>query len=546
MVARRAKIQLRNGSRIANSVEMETDSPFASFTVGADSIRTVRVLPDLDDGGLIQCQWRLSIPGTSYLPISYEWGKGIPTRPIKIYQQTLYVKDNLYSFLEFARLNRAGQWLWIDALCINQDDHQEKSRQIAIMQRIYSRPRRILAFIPDIGHHSSHNMAPSGLSRMAWKFMQKISNGRWSTVSAPYAFDSRLVDSSSWKRILAGTLQIARSTYWTRLWIVQEIVLARDVDITNGRHVASWDSFQKLLRIVEDRSYISASAADRTTSSVPSRLQELRAGRWPASLTDLILDFASLECQNFQDRTYALASLAYNGHCLHVDYSVDPIRHFLQTIEFCRGSGAYLHHHSQLFSVSHKLRRAMDIELDSIEDWCFGQDVLTCNTTISSARTVQPNFHAQPFSECEHCHTKMKYIGGGQPYILLCLYDEGVESHLVMAVPQSRPIRGQWTEVSISLPYAITDGGLSVTQAVSIALESAPNKPHERLRLSAASFLEILQRERAHTGDCVPRTQKLCMINASEPDLHVLGERLWSQPANKIRSACQYAIVHSL
>ncbi|KAF2027768.1 heterokaryon incompatibility, partial [Setomelanomma holmii] len=78
--------------------------------------------------------------------LSYVWGSQAKKYPIKLNGRHMYINQNLYSALPFLCLpegERPGCPVWIDALCINQDDEREKTEQIAIMHQIYRRADRV-------------------------------------------------------------------------------------------------------------------------------------------------------------------------------------------------------------------------------------------------------------------------------------------------------------------------------------------------------------------------------------------------------------------
>jgi len=58
------------------------------------------------------------------------------------------VTENLHSFLSyFSRTNMRGEDLWVDAICINQSDENERSSQVNLMSTIYRAARRVLVWL---------------------------------------------------------------------------------------------------------------------------------------------------------------------------------------------------------------------------------------------------------------------------------------------------------------------------------------------------------------------------------------------------------------
>lgn len=85
-----------------------------------------------------------------YHAISYTWGDPVTSRTIFIDGLSVAVRENCYYALWQAQNYRMDMHYWIDAICINQDDLEEKSEEVAMMGAIYARATLVLACI---GHH---------------------------------------------------------------------------------------------------------------------------------------------------------------------------------------------------------------------------------------------------------------------------------------------------------------------------------------------------------------------------------------------------------
>jgi hypothetical protein len=78
-----------------------------------------------------------------YVALSYTWGASTETFPFECDNQDLSVRQNL--LLALSRLKKVADMpLWIDAMCINQDDEAEKMVQIQMMTDIYRRAEKVL------------------------------------------------------------------------------------------------------------------------------------------------------------------------------------------------------------------------------------------------------------------------------------------------------------------------------------------------------------------------------------------------------------------
>lgn len=75
-----------------------------------------------------------------YHAISYVWGSSVDPREVLVNGHNVKVTNNLHSLLKCLRRNgKVRQFLlWIDALCINQEDLDERAEQVQIMGSIYA------------------------------------------------------------------------------------------------------------------------------------------------------------------------------------------------------------------------------------------------------------------------------------------------------------------------------------------------------------------------------------------------------------------------
>jgi hypothetical protein len=87
-----------------------------------------------------------------YTCLSYVWGVDPPgtQKPIIVCLGTqLEVSINCHSALQRLRTMLGGFTIWIDAICINQENPREKSHQVAMMGRIYSAAKTVYIWLGD-------------------------------------------------------------------------------------------------------------------------------------------------------------------------------------------------------------------------------------------------------------------------------------------------------------------------------------------------------------------------------------------------------------
>lgn len=288
------------------SVTARSDTDFESFEYtaldrGKQSIRLVQVLPGLYKG-FVQCHIRHSTIEDSYTCLSYEWGSDEQTNPILINDRLFFVRQNLLDFLHIATRQPEWQskWLWIDALCIDQQDIQERNHQVQQMGSIYSEADEVIAWLGmDSKIESFLDNPEQGL--------EEDSNGIWSTTAGFEAFYN--------------------STYFNRAWITQEVVLARRIILAAGCHQLDHQQLSALLH------YLTPLLTHNYELFSPRRL-DLR-GR---SLMDLLGKFKTKESRDPCDRIYSLLALCGDNPGIRVDYSMSDEDVASHVLTACRSS----------------------------------------------------------------------------------------------------------------------------------------------------------------------------------------------------------------
>jgi Heterokaryon incompatibility protein (HET) len=82
-----------------------------------------------------------------YIALSYTWGDPRDTQTIIIGNAPVPVTRNLYSAMYHLVYYTNTKVVWIDALCINQTDDEEKSWQVQLMKEIYQRADHVSVWL---------------------------------------------------------------------------------------------------------------------------------------------------------------------------------------------------------------------------------------------------------------------------------------------------------------------------------------------------------------------------------------------------------------
>jgi hypothetical protein len=117
-----------------------------------DNIRLLRIIPNRNETAIVKCQLfnYLLAPDKSthlYDALSYVWGDPHDTMPIFIDGHVLQITENLHAALLRLRDRSLERIIWVDAVCINQANEEEKGHQIRSMARIYGQANRVIVWL---------------------------------------------------------------------------------------------------------------------------------------------------------------------------------------------------------------------------------------------------------------------------------------------------------------------------------------------------------------------------------------------------------------
>lgn len=173
-------------------------------------------------------------PMPTYTAISYAWGPAVPTARIVINGKLFVIRQNLYEGLRaLLQCGHYEELFWVDQLCIDQMNTAERNHQVQMMGKIYTSAIRVLAWL---GYGNINSELAFGILKKAMDNIP-ITPAIPTPPTAFADYNLKLFSDNSWEEI-AHVIDLLRQPYWTRLWIVQEIVLANELILMYGHH--SW------------------------------------------------------------------------------------------------------------------------------------------------------------------------------------------------------------------------------------------------------------------------------------------------------------------
>ncbi|EQB43487.1 hypothetical protein CGLO_17840 [Colletotrichum gloeosporioides Cg-14] len=183
-------------------------------------VRLLRLLAGNEADG-INCELHTtSLDGPEeYEALSYVWGSASDTRPIAVQKKAKNITVNLETALRHLRYPDRARMLWVDVLCIDQENVQERNQQVRRMSDIYSSATQVVVWL-----------GPATL--MGFEAMAIIQK---------YAADSELhwPEGRDDRAQLFHIYHFLGNKWWSRVWTVQEAVLAKQVTYQYGPRLLS-------------------------------------------------------------------------------------------------------------------------------------------------------------------------------------------------------------------------------------------------------------------------------------------------------------------
>jgi hypothetical protein len=203
-------------------------------------------------------------PETQYEAISYVWGEPVFAHSLHLGDTSLQITKNLSDALRRFRKPDKERVLWIDGVCINQEDLEEKSRQIPLMGNIYRYAHAVLAWLGDANGLKINNETLSLAGALAF-----VGRGIWRPETSIFLLhdlekllkDVRNNTGGMWPQVFklcnmdadlnpCGFRQLYSSPWFTRMWIVQEVALAENMFLHFGENILEWHDFERLCVLI--------------------------------------------------------------------------------------------------------------------------------------------------------------------------------------------------------------------------------------------------------------------------------------------------------
>ncbi|KAL8698585.1 MAG: hypothetical protein Q9201_006486 [Fulgogasparrea decipioides] len=224
------------------------------------SIRLFQLLPRKEgsslqgrllDSNLADCQ--------AYEAISYVWGSEADKVALDCDGFQLLITQNLAAALRRIRLPETNRVLWIDSICINQNDVPEKNHQVRLMSQIYRKASRVLVWLGEEDENGEDTMTaltcmdllqnrvfPRLDELRSWKDKALVEpdEARNSKINAHFKLPR--ADSAEFIELT----KLFRRSWFSRAWTFQETFVARERSFLCGGHCISGVGMLKTFGVI--------------------------------------------------------------------------------------------------------------------------------------------------------------------------------------------------------------------------------------------------------------------------------------------------------
>lgn len=191
----------------------------------------------------------------AYIALSYTWGPPqSPETPlsssenhiITIDNRTFTALPNLYDALRHVVLARPGEYLWVDSICINQEDLEERAAQVGIMDTIFGGAKETIIWLGRENEHTGS--ALHTIRQMAYSAEDKIVGyARARALGDVFVVeDADLLAKNGLPPMTSEDWQhlsdLFSRTWFSRVWMIQEVALAKSPTCLIGHQTIAWDS----------------------------------------------------------------------------------------------------------------------------------------------------------------------------------------------------------------------------------------------------------------------------------------------------------------
>ena len=212
--------------------------------------------------------------------------------------------------------------IWIDAVCINQEDLQEKGVQVGYMKDVYQGADQVFIWLGD----------EEADSTLAFEQLRKLGAERPETTPIEGVKSNPECRKAMYK--------LFSRPWFNRVWVIQELALGRNVVVASGKDRVDWNVFARALSQMTDSV---DSHVEFFGPSIPSGVinvetmsfvRDLVVSGTPPSMEMVLRVMLTFQATNPSDKVFGLLGLIADGDdpAFEPDYTLYPQEVYLRCI----------------------------------------------------------------------------------------------------------------------------------------------------------------------------------------------------------------------
>ncbi|RDW75495.1 hypothetical protein BP6252_06637 [Coleophoma cylindrospora] len=291
-------------TQLSSSATSES-KPYLKLNLSNRQIRLFELRPAegaSDIRGSFRCEELATC--SPYIALSYTWGDQTTQKKIHLDDgSTISVGENLWAFLRLqSSIITQPTLLWIDAICINQANLHERNHQVGLMKQIYVCATDVFVWLGSKADNS--DLAMEFIIQQTNKPLRKRGSGYYPI----------------WRGEVGKALHtLCERPYWSRMWIIQELLHAEKITVWCGKKSFEWTDFESLylkLKTLEDTNWFAHHKFHMAVMQSAAMTMVWQRAHWrhpdtPAPrLQRLIEIFRDWKCMEIKDKVFALVGMA--------------------------------------------------------------------------------------------------------------------------------------------------------------------------------------------------------------------------------------------
>ncbi|KAK5657173.1 hypothetical protein OQA88_3230 [Cercophora sp. LCS_1] len=171
----------------------------------------------------------------SYEAISYTWDGNVTTSEISLNGEPFPTTTKVQQLLRALASATTAKRVWIDFICINQSDTNEKSQQVDMMKDIFEGAHRVTAWL---GHQQDASLAKEMVADILTRSVQRNPGfGIYATYTQ-----------QRYRPFILALKRLFRNPWFRRMWVIQEVVVANELNIVCGGETFAWEELVRVSR----------------------------------------------------------------------------------------------------------------------------------------------------------------------------------------------------------------------------------------------------------------------------------------------------------